>query len=335
MGRLDAVLGAFQFALVHAVIADVGDLARYLALQVFKRMFRIGGRLYHELAGYFLRVVVHANLARRTRVIDHRAVQPRASPVAENGRQHIRRAVSLGERGRRGPSEIEARKLHAVAGSDVHRARQRRIHAGGAVDVRPGGDVAEVALGERQRLIRVEVADYGEAGVVGRIEALEERLDVFQRGVVQVFRRSDGRPVVRVRRREHGGLHQHRRHAVGTVLVVLAALVLHNVALDVQLALRQHFQQMPHAVGFQPEREFEVVGRDVLPVVGAVRRGGSVEVRADLLEGIEVAGVVVLGTFEHDVLEEVSEAGLARFFVLGADMIPDVDRRYGQAPIRR
>ena len=41
---------------------------------------------------------------------------------------------------------------------------------------------------------------------------------------------------------------------------------------------------------------------------------------------MKVAAVVVLRPLEHQVLEEVREAGPAGHFVLGSDVIPDVDR---------
>ena len=116
------------------------------------------------------------------------------------------------------------------------------------------------------------------------------------------------------------------RHAVGTVFVILPTLVLHHVPLDVELAVRQDFEQVAHPVGFEPEEQFEVVGGNVNPVVGAVGRGGAVQVGPDFHERLEETGIVVLGTFEHDVLEQVGEAGLALVLVLGADVIPEVDR---------
>ena len=136
-----------------------------------------------------------------------------------------------------------------------------------------------------------------------------------------------------MRRGEERGLEQHRRHSVGAVFVILAALILHHVALNVQLALGQDFQQKAHPVRLQPQRQLKAVGRDVLPVVGSVRRGGAVEIRADLLKRVEVAGVVVLRPLEHDVFEKVGEPRLAGLFVLRADVIPHVDRRHGQRPV--
>jgi hypothetical protein len=76
--------------------------------------------------------------------------------------------------------------------------------------------------------------------------------------------------------------------SVGRVLVALAALVLHHVALVVELGLGEGLQQPAHAVGLHPERELEVVGGHPLVVVGAIGIGGAVDRRADGLEGLEV-----------------------------------------------
>jgi hypothetical protein len=41
---------------------------------------------------------------------------------------------------------------------------------------------------------------------------------------------------------------------------------------------------------------------------------------------MKIPAIVVLGALEHQMLEEVREAGLARPLVLRADVIPQVDR---------
>ena len=63
-----------------------------------------------------------------------------------------------------------------------------------------------------------------------------------------------------------------------------------------------------------------------LPVIGAVGVGRSVERRPGALQRLEVPAVVVLRALEHQVLEQVREAGVARALVLRTDVIPDVDR---------
>ena len=57
------------------------------------------------------------------------------------------------------------------------------------------------------------------------------------------------------------------------------------------------------------------------------RIGGAVLVgRADQLERLEEFALVVLRALEHQVLEQVREAGAAGRLVLAADVVPDVDR---------
>ena len=92
-----------------------------------------------------------------------------------------------------------------------------------------------------------------------------------------------------------------------------------------KLLLIECVEQEAHAVGLQPEGELQVFRRNVLVVVGAVGRGGAVDAGADFLQRHEVLAVVVLGALEHNVLEEVGEAGAVRLLVLRADVVPDVD----------
>ena len=104
--------------------------------------------------------------------------------------------------------------------------------------------------------------------------------------------------------------------AVGLVLA-LALLVLHDAALLVELRLVDRAEQVAHAVGLEPQREVERVLRHGLEVVGAVVVGRAVHAgRADLLERIEELAVQVLRALEHQVLEQVREAGLAGFSFL-------------------
>ena len=105
--------------------------------------------------------------------------------------------------------------------------------------------------------------------------------------------RADGHPMVGVGHRVESFLDVPGGHPVGTVLVTLAALVLDHVPLDVESLLVQGVQEKPHSVGFQPQGQFQVIGGDVLPVVGAVGSGGAVEVGPCLLERVEVAVVMV------------------------------------------
>ena len=119
---------------------------------------------------------------------------------------------------------------------------------------------------------------------------------------------------------------RHAGEAVRTVLVVLAPLVQHDLALVGELRVGQRGQQIAHAIRFHPQRTIERVGRHHLPVVGAVGVRGSVQRRAGFLQRMKVAAVVMLRSLEHEVLEQVREPRPAGHFVLRSDVVPDVHR---------
>ena len=136
---------------------------------------------------------------------------------------------------------------------------------------------------------------------------------------------ADRRPVIGMLGRKQRGQHRHRRQTVGPVLVVLTPLVEHDVPLVRELRVGQRRQQVAHAIGFHPQRELERVRRHDLPVVRAVGVGRSVQRAARALQRREVARVVMLRSFEHQVLEEMREPGAPGLLVLRPDVIPDVD----------
>ena len=113
--------------------------------------------------------------------------------------------------------------------------------------------------------------------------------------------------------------------AVGLV-VTLAFFVLHHAALLVEFLLADGPQQVTHPVRLHPQGHVERGFRHVLEIVGAVEVGRAVHVGgADAFERLEVFVVEVLSAVEHQVFEQVGEAGLAGFLVLRADVVPDVD----------
>ena len=69
-----------------------------------------------------------------------------------------------------------------------------------------------------------------------------------------------------------------------------------------------------------------------IDVVGPIVRGRAVVVAAGRLEQrVELAFLDVLRSLEHEVLEQVREAGSPRLLVGGADVVPDVDGDHGHA----
>ena len=116
------------------------------------------------------------------------------------------------------------------------------------------------------------------------------------------------------------------RGAVRDVVVALAPLFLHDLALDVELLLRERGEEEAHAVRLQPEPEREIVRREGLEVIRAIEERRAVEHAAHRLHVAEVLVVAdVLRAGEEHVLEQMREAGAAGAFVLRADVIPEVD----------
>ena len=113
-------------------------------------------------------------------------------------------------------------------------------------------------------------------------------------------------------------------HTPVGVVLTLALLVLHCAALRIQFLLPDRAEQVAHAVGLHPQRGVQRSARHGLEVVGAVEPGGAVHVGgADLFERLVISALVVLRAGEHQVLEQMGEAGLAGRLVAGADVVPD------------
>ena len=194
-------------------------------------------------------------------------------------------------------------------------------------DVRVRRDRPEVALGGGQDIGGLDVADDRQDRVVRRVVGPEERADVLDRGRVEVVHRSDRRVVVRVLRREEVALELLLERAVRPVVVRPALLVLDDLALVVEVLLAERVEEGRHPVGLEPQGQLELVRRQRLEVVRPVEPGRAVHRPAGGLDERDVLGLGdVPRALEHDVLEEVGEAGLAGDLVLGPDVVPEVDR---------
>ena len=105
-----------------------------------------------------------------------------------------------------------------------------------------------------------------------------------------------------------------------------ALFVLHHAALQVELLLVQHPQQVAHAVTFGEQDIIQHGRRHVFEIIRAVVVGGAVQVgRASLFHGLDVGVIEVVAPAEHQVFEEVGKPGLAQLLVLRADVVPGVD----------
>ncbi len=254
-------------------------------------------------------------------------IQARGSAAAEDLREQLQlgrvRRAHFGDR----PSAIDANLRHAVGHrlAGVLRALGNiGLHVG---QRRAGRDVAKVAGDLFLGGLQVDVAGQHQHRVVRAVPAAEPGLHVVQGGGVQIRHRADGLPAVGMARRIQGLEDLGVDAATVGLVLALALLVLDHATLLVQRLLVDRAEQVAHAVRFHPQRHVERGGRHVLEVVGAVLVGGAVLIGgADQLEGLEELALVVLAALEHQVFEQVGEAGAAGLLVLAADVVPDVDR---------
>ncbi len=87
-----------------------------------------------------------------------------------------------------------------------------------------------------------------------------------------------------------------------------------HVALGQHIGVGQH--QAGHAIGFELHHRRQIFAGDALEIAGVVGRGESVFLAADGGERLgEPARGVLLGALEHEMLEEMGEAGFAGLLV--------------------
>ena len=327
---LEQVEGRPHLSLGWRLAANAFKMLLNDLLDLVEALAGVRRDLHDELPRDLPRVVGHRHVARDSHVVDERLVQSGALAVAHNRRQYVQRGLVVVEHGAGWPDKRQAGKLYLVAHVHSHFAGQAGVHPSHSVDGRAWGDIAEVALHQTPRLVGIEVARNAETGVRRHVVRAKEIRHVVERRGVQVLLRADHGPVVRMRGRKDRRLHCQMRLPVRSVLIALSPLVLHHVALQVEPLLIERLQQEPHTVGLQPQDEFEVVRRRRRPVVRAVVGGRAVDVRPDFFKRLEKVAVVVLRPLEHDVLEQVREAGPTWLLVLRSDVVPQVHRHHGQ-----
>ena len=292
--------------------------------------------LHTKLPRNFGGVITDRCRLRDLPLINQRPVHPAALPVRQDGPQNVPRVIRPGKIGRRQPHRIGTRQRYPVRHLQLHPPRQRRIRPPHAPHRRPRRQLRKVPMRQLQSRPRVNIPRNRQAGVGRRIVPPEKILHIIQAGRVQILLRTDGHPVVRMRPRKQRLLNVPLRHPVGPVLVALPPLVLHHIPLRVKTLLVQRIQQKPHPVRLQPQRQLQVVGRHILPVVRAVARGRPVQRGPDFLQRLKMTALVVPRPPEHNMLKKMGKPGAPRLLVFGTDVIPDIHRRHrnGGIPVQ-
>ncbi len=187
---------------------------------------------------------------------------------------------------------------------------------------RTRGDGAEPALHTFAHLLRADVAADGEHGVVRRIVGEEKLSDISighfldVRGLL-----ADGREAVGVRCVDQSAQIV-VEIAVWAVEMGFLELFDHHAALHFERLWREG--QAEHTVAFEPEKCFEIAGRGHVIEVCEVIRGPCVVHAAGAFHlGIEIGDVDRAS--EHEVFEQVGQAGHRGVFVAGTYVVENVD----------
>src|SRR5437763_12864106 len=116
-------------------------------------------------------------------------------------------------------------------------------------------DTSKIPIDKNARLCFLEITGERDRAVVWLIIFRMEGADIVDGRLIEMLHRTDGRPMVAACREEmprnifpHG--------AIRTVLVSLAALLFHDIALIFEI-LAGHLERK-HPVAFAPEHKFEL-----------------------------------------------------------------------------
>src|SRR5262249_24122107 len=122
-----------------------------------------------------------------------------------------------------------------------------------------------------------------------------------------------------------------RQRAVGPIQSQ-AAFLLHDLAFGVERILVDF--QKAHALGFQPQGQFQLVRRQYLDINSLVKAGVGVAVASATANEVEmILGTEAVRAAKHHVLEHVGKALAFGPLVLGTDVIPQMDRDNGARPV--
>jgi hypothetical protein len=148
---------------------------------------------------------------------------------------------------------------------------------------------------------------------------------------LQVGHPADGRGVVAAGRVGHGA-EQLEGLGGGLVVGAQAALFLDHLDFAAELVGRQ--AQAGQAVGFQFQGHRQAVAGQHLVIGGVVVAGEGVFFGAQVTQDARgFAGAELGAALEHHVLQGVGQAGLARGFVAGADLVPDLRNHHRGAMV--
>ena len=273
-------------------------------------------RLHAELPADFAQSHECIRVCRNLVVVDEPLVEPRRLPCAE----HIAYEVQVIGVGvpvfRNVPDLVNSCLRHAILHLLPVRPGHLRDPCFLVCHRRPRGNVPEILFRFLFRGFRVNVSGQNEDDIGRPVIRLEPFLHVLHGRRIQIGHLPDCRPRIRMSRRISVLRDQLAGDAVRLVFS-LALLVLYHAALQIKRFLIQRAQEVPHAVGFHPERQVQRRSGHILEVIRAVRIRRAVQIRgADSFHRINVPPGGVFAAAEHQVFEKMRESRFPRPLVL-------------------
>ena len=195
-------------------------------------------------------------------------------------------------------------------------------------------DLAEILFGQGEAFFGRHVAGQRQHRIVRAVVVAMEGAHIVEAGVLQIDEAAVA--VVVVLPLLEGLLRDVDPHeaAIGLVLHVDADFFLDHVLLVLQ-RLGVEVERL-HAIGFQPQDRFQCRHRGNLDVVGVIRPGGTIVAAAAAGDHlVERALRRIRRALEHQVLEEVREAGAILRLQAHADLVDDADTHHRCAAIFR
>ena len=213
---------------------------------------------HHQHRAQRQRLHIYFDRLRQLLLHHQRAVEAARLALGQHVREQRRLYIIRALHRRRVPRQVDLGQRHFVGHGQprLHRrAHQRNArgqrHRLGLLRL---GHPAEVLLHQRFGRFGIKVADHGQRRVGGGVVGVKELLYVLRAGGQEVLVRADDRPAIRVAFGVQELGQAQLGDAVGAVLVGLAALVAHDIALQVDLLVGHDLGQVDQALGLQPQQ---------------------------------------------------------------------------------
>ncbi len=262
----------------------------------------------------------------RTLFVAHQdAIEARTVKPAEHLRGDVELQRIFVRQAGHNPGPIKPRVGDAIMHRVINALAQRRDIGGGGNVVRPARDLAKIALHQWPRFGDIDIARQHDHRIVRTVIVAEPLAHFFERSVIEIGHRADGGVAIRVALRKETLKDAIEGHAV-RLIVALSLFVLHDAALCIEALLRERAEDVAHSLALNVEAAIQRRGRHGLEIVGAVEPGGAIPIcGAHFAQRLDQIRNVLGAVEEHDVFEQVREAGLPLRLILGAHIVPGSD----------